>query len=116
MAETYKMLSLSKRHYENNGKTNDIRYVNTLILLGDVLNKACGDNYIIPYRLYMKAFYVIRDNNLTNVNTPIIKSLFISLHEIAAKYLEEPLKTQLAESIKPYEKAIKQKTPGNTRQ
>ena len=58
----FKMLLQTRQSLETSHRTDSVGYVNTLILLGNILRKACGVDVAEPFSLYLKAYRTIREN------------------------------------------------------
>lgn len=97
----FQMLLQTRKTFELNHQTDSIDYVNVLIMLANVLKKACGNDVVEPFELNLKAYKLIKANNLLRFKTPLIESCYVNLQEVYIKYAQEPAKSLFIKQITP---------------
>lgn len=97
----FQMLLQARKSLELNNQTDSIGYVNVLIMLANILKKVCGNDFVEPFGLYLKAYKLIRSNNLLRYKTPLIESCYVNLQEAYIKYAQEPAKSLFIKQITP---------------
>jgi len=97
----FKMLQQSRKSFELREQTDSIGYVNTLILLGNILKTACGNDVVEPFSLYLKAYRIIHENGLLKYKTSLLEECYVNLQEIYIKYVAEPTKSIFIKQITP---------------
>jgi len=97
----FKMLLQTRQSLELNHQTDSIVYVNTLILLGNILKTACGNDVVEPFSLYLKAYRIIHDKGLLKYKTSLLEACYVNLQEIYIQYVPEPAKSLFIKQITP---------------
>lgn len=100
-----------KESLEHNSLTNGIEYVNSLVLMGNILMKACGDDIAEPFAILMKAYRLMHSNNLLHDKSPYIGLGLDMLLDISTKYLSGPNNSQLIQSLKQDKEEYEGKQP-----